>query len=279
MAFSNVSREVTSAGQGTQTDVLFVASPALRHFSPQARRRNIIIALVTLVALIGGGYFGIQQLQGYQLAQAQLAASKPQTYTAPIPGQMCDTGSAKWSFSPDTSVTCQPNAVQVFAYGEGEVRFFGPGGHLGTRFTVSVQADVSQMYGGCAGVRIRTAEQPQAITFADFYVCDGGTWFLQAFDADNRVIFPASGTVANTNPHTVSVGALGTTETFSLDGKQVATFPDFNLATPVVTPILHGTPTIPNMSYIALIVNAPPESLGYTLFSQFVYTKLPDVSP
>lgn len=202
-------------------------------------------------------------------AAAQSTATTP--YTAAIPGPGCDTAGGQWA-APDyfgvagMTLACGATNLSVTQAADAKsltaARFYNLNGNFPANYSVGVTIDLSKMHAtpsnfGCAG--FLTRDDGVHGSYA-YLVCTDGGWVAARLDKDGNGTTLAQGQVAAKTKYAITATADGSTQKLAIDGKSVASVTDTTLST---------------TSYVSLIIAAPQNVTGTTLYSNFVFTPLP----
>ncbi len=196
-------------------------------------------------------------------ATTQDLLTKP--YTAAVPGAGCDTGNGAWQApatygDTNTTLKCtgagltmtQPAGVQTFAF----LSFYGPQGRMANDYALSVQYDLTQNKGGCAGLATRGSDATNGYLL--FIVCSDGLYDIVRFPGSSSgSVDLKNGAVAAKAVQTIKVTAKGSSHTLVVGGKTIATITDTTLTT---------------TDYVGLVSFNPKSLASSTTFKNFVYT-------
>lgn len=161
------------------------------------------------------------------LLKNQGTAQTQAIYFTILPGAGCDKNGALWATDNVGSFQCVANGLQITNSSTNATVstawFQGVKGYFPTNYRLSVDIDTSNLgANGCAGIEIRSYGNSGGY---GFYVCPGqGFWRLNSYDSQTGTATKLqSSSLGAQTLYEIMAIANGNTETYYIDGNQVAT--------------------------------------------------------
>ncbi|MBA3823535.1 MAG: hypothetical protein H0X24_06455 [Ktedonobacterales bacterium] len=158
-------------------------------------------------------------------------------YSAAIPGPQCDKGNGAWAApavfgDTDTTIKCASTGLAVTQPANtphfGFVSFYGPQGLITNDYSLSVQMDLSKNTGGCGSIASRGSDSTGG--FLLFALCSDGSYVIARSEGADGLTQLKEGVGTAKAVQTVKVITKGSTHTFAVGGKTVATITDSTVA-------------------------------------------------